>query len=340
LVFQGNSESDVILAMATLERDMQRLRIKIEEKPPYVPEYQISETDLDAALQRDIGYVHELPRIRDVDSLSAVYRLRRGREYHCIEECRAIFVTTNPKLVQTATAFFASYQSQSAPPICISDHHLTNILWLKKPMLLPDLPKKQMMADAYAAMHPSPELWRKFLAEVEKLKRGDTITGDDYLLLRNSIEIKSHLMDLTLGDEEALVEGTVAEVLAAYRSNLISGAEAKQKDAEAREQVLEINLQKVSDRIERCAASVASFARWALFLIFAAVLLAGSYASYMSDSQPALGVFFAGASVLLLIASVVSLIQGGTVRSLTRTLEGKIRRYLIRILKRLILETQ
>jgi hypothetical protein len=159
-------------------------------------------------------------------------------------------------------------------------------------MLLPDLPKKQMMADAYAAMHPSPELWRKFLAEVEKLKRGDTITGDDYLLLRNSIEIKSHLMDLTLGDEEALVEGTVAEVLAAYRSNLISGAEAKQKDAEAREQVLEINLQKVSDRIERCAASVASFARWALFLIFAAVLLAGSYASYMSDSQPALGVFF------------------------------------------------
>jgi len=340
LVFSGSSESDVLLAMATLERDIARLRIKIEAKPPYSAPYQnqISETELDKHLQETIGYVHERARVRDVDSLSAIYRLRKGESYFYIEDCAAMFVTTNTSLVKASAKFFNSYQPPASAPISISDHHLTNILWLKKPMTVPDLPKKRIIADSYAAAEPSTELWPKFLAEVEKLEVRGEITAEEYLLLRSSLEVRALLMDATLGDPDVIVEGTVPQILEAYNASIKAEADAKRKEAESRSQRLRKDLEGIEDRIENTADLIGRRIGEALFVAFVVVLVLGAYSSYLLTSLPSwLRYVLIVLSLSLTAVSVRNLIWGTTVEMMIRRVQGSIRRFLTGKLKQLFL---
>jgi hypothetical protein len=338
LVFPGSSESDALLAMATLESDIARLRVKIEDKPPYTAHYQISETELDKHLQETIGYTHERARERDVDSLSAIYRLRTGESYFYIEDCAGMFVTTNTSLVKVSAEFFNSYQPPASAPICISDHHLTNILWLKKPMTVPDLPKKRIIADSYAAAEPSAELWRKFLAEVEKLEVRGEVTVEQYLLLRSSLEVRALLMDATLGDPDVIVEGTVPQILEAYNASIQAEADTKRKEAESTSLKLRKDLEGIEDRIENTADLIARRIGEALFGAFVVVLVLGAYKSYLLVSLPSwlmyvLIVF----SLSLATVSLANLIWGTTVEMMIRRVQGSIRRFLTGRLKQLFL---
>lgn len=323
---RGASESDVLLAMTTMGRDLDRLRIKIEEKPPYAATYQIDEGVLDKNLGDSIHYKKDSSRIRDVDSLSAIYKLRRGQEYPIIEECRALFVTTNIRLVRASTEFFKSYQSAGNAPVCVTDHHLTTILWLKKPMMVPDLPMKRLIADSYAAMEPSEDLWRKFLAEVKKLQKRGEITAEEVLALRSTIEARSLLMDTTLGNPEVFVEGTIEEILVEYRRTVRAEIEAKRLAAERRGNKLQQQLDTINLQIEAVADWIATVIAKGLFVAFIILLAIGTYASISSPALSSwLAYSFFAAQLVLLLLSLANLSYGVTVKKIIRRIEKTLR---------------
>jgi hypothetical protein len=103
-------------------------------------------------------------------------------------------------LARAASEFFHDDGLESGAPACVSADVLTNRLWLKRPTKSPDLPRRRLIADAYAATLPDEKLWTRFVEEVEKLRTAGRIKPDEYYILRSSLESREALMAHTLGD--------------------------------------------------------------------------------------------------------------------------------------------
>ena len=71
----------------------------------------------------------------------------------------------------------------------------------------------EVIAFSYAALQPSNGLLDKYLAEIDKLEKQGKITARDHQLLRSSEIAQRELMNMTLGEEDALTEQTVTETL-------------------------------------------------------------------------------------------------------------------------------
>lgn len=236
-VAEGFGPADIELFAQKLEDDLDGIRIVVVDRPEYgPPQYVIDEQGLAEALRASIRYRKEDAMSRDVDSLSAIGRLRKAEQFYSLENCRAIFVTTNDRLVRTSRDFFYKDAAPNAIPPCISDYTLANTLWLKKPTAAPALPRKRIIADCYAALQPPDELWTAYHKEIDRLQESGKVKEDDYFLLRYAVGAKSVLMDLTMGEPAAFSEGTVTDVLdrvkAEIASDLRNQVEAAQNAAE------------------------------------------------------------------------------------------------------------
>lgn len=155
-----------------------------------------------------------------------------------IERSVAIFVTNNSKEFNAARETFKEcfgYRGEDVNA-CTSAEILTTIAWLKSSAKLGikgSLPRKQLLADAYAAMKPSSELWSAYLAELQKLRQDDQVNDEDVLYLRCAPEAVSALARVTLNDPTAFVEGTVEQVLDMARAANRYEAEQAQQAAAA-----------------------------------------------------------------------------------------------------------
>ena len=100
------SESDIHLAISSLDRRLESRRVKVKSGPLYDPALGINEEDLQSVLQEVVGYPNEIPLLHDLRCLTALYRLRKGRVEIDLEKCRAIFITNNRPLVWSSRRFF------------------------------------------------------------------------------------------------------------------------------------------------------------------------------------------------------------------------------------------
>jgi hypothetical protein len=232
--------SDVELLLARLDRNIGDLRVQILDRPPPEEALTTDETALEAALDAAVFYPRREALLHDLDSLTAVYRLRRGATPLQLEHARAVFVTSNGPLVGVARRFFY-LNARDVWPLAMGDHDLGTLLWLKLPLQAPSLPQRQVIADCLSAMEPGQRLWGLYLREIEKLKADDGITESDYFLLRYTTEAKQALMEKTLGSETyvspELVEAVLDEAREAIGEPLRKEADdANQKLTDAERQ--------------------------------------------------------------------------------------------------------
>lgn len=250
---RGYTSTDIQMLAVNLETELEALRISIEETPPYTHPYNhvIGEQQLTQDLKDHIPYrdyradngarSDSVPKAleRDVASISAIMRLRKGQNYFLVEDCRAILLTDNSTLARVSREFLAAeIQAGSIPP-CITDIALTNILWLKRPTLAPDLPRKRIIADCYAATQPNDTLWRCYLSEVEKLKKNGDQSAGRYYMMRHSIDARTVLMETTLGEPEAFTQGTVPEIMKVVEEEVKAEVQSKYEAEAARRESTE-----------------------------------------------------------------------------------------------------
>lgn len=131
LMEQGYTASDIEVFISQIDLDLGKIRINVVEKPSYNRnrKHLIDEEALTSVLSGEMNYKNDLAVRRDVDSISAVMRLREGNQPYLIEDCGAIFVTPNRGLVSRVQRFFQSEGLEGIFP-CITDYSLTNLLWL------------------------------------------------------------------------------------------------------------------------------------------------------------------------------------------------------------------
>lgn len=221
------SETDIRVLINNIKKNLSSIRVIIKDKPPYDFKYVIDEEALGKALESEINYHSTQPRDRDVDSVSAIIRFRRMQKRTFIEDCRAIFITTNSAVARVSRRFFSDGDHDPSVSPCITDYSLTNLLWLKKPLKVPDLPMKRIIADCYASLQPDERLIRAYLAKIAALEQKGDISEDDVFMLRYSLEAKQALMDITTGDERVLTNVNLEEILEIIKDRMQSKIRAE-----------------------------------------------------------------------------------------------------------------
>jgi hypothetical protein len=335
-ITQGLNSTDVDLLAARVPQRLALHGITVEDKPPYDEQlFVIDETGLEAHLQKNVGYHNRHALQHDVDCMSAIARVRRGRDSFSVETCGALFVTTNAELARATRSFFQAEAPPGAIALCISDYALGNLLWLKNPTRAPDLPRRRLIADAYAALQPPEQLWKAYLAEIARMEERGDVGPEDYLLLRHSVSAKSALMDITKGDASVFTQGTVAEVLevakrtvradlqeelAKERAERIA-SEARIADREAREAERSAHIQERASRWARRGAN-------ALFHVAMLILAVATIYTFPWQLPALRGAWLRYglglAQAALLAYAVASMGWGTTIQQLSQKVQSRL----------------
>jgi len=212
---------------------------------------------LSKIVTQEVKYSNNNAQRRDVKSISSIYRLRTGKKSTFIGNCKSIFITTNTNLA-IASANYHREEGYYGLPACITDHTLTNLMWLLHPLKVPDLPTKTIIANCLAATQPPQQLWEKYVSQIDKDMKDASISEEDYYLLKYELYSKSLLMEKTLGDEGAITQGTIPEILreikakyANLASEKLSESIEKVKELEKKEFLISITIRNKSNNTSR-----------------------------------------------------------------------------------------
>ena len=216
----GIKRSDIILIKENLEEKLAEISIRIHKTPPYKFDFQISEDELKSAIEGELSYRNPDALKFDINSIRSIYVLREGKIPKRLEDAGAVFVTQNDALAKAAFKLGQNHNSTREVSSTITDFSLANIAWLKAPLGAPDLPTKELLASCYAAMEPSRQLWHKYIYEIDNIKSRGGISADDHALLRVSPIAENELMNLTLGEENALTGDSIRAILDRVKSSL------------------------------------------------------------------------------------------------------------------------
>jgi len=219
---------EVIIFKGNLEKNLRKLQITVLEKPEYNPAYCLDEIELERCIDKNLRYKFESSKRKDIDAISATYRLRKGKPKLYLENATAIFITSNYGLVKAAQSL--SNIDHNMVDLVMTEFYITNILWLKKPTKFPNLPKKRAIADIVSALQPSDILWNDFITIVEDMHSRAEITYEDVLILRTSSQTADLLIDSTNEGIDILAPASVKEILDTINHNKEAEFKKKQND--------------------------------------------------------------------------------------------------------------
>jgi hypothetical protein len=342
-------KSDLILTAGNLEERLKSLKVRVVETPLYAEKYQVDEEALRVALLDEIGYLGESALSFDVNSVRSVYVKRKGTTPVRLEDAVAVLVTSNSRFAKAAYDTGKSHNSSREVSPVITDYSLANVSWLKSPLKRPTMPEKETLALCYAGMEPSPALFEKYVSTMDSMHKRGMISEDDHALLRASGVAQSDLMNLTMGDDEALTEKSISKILADTKEALVADLTAIHNKREAAsEQKRELALYTLNEerarrqadkaRIQRMANGVARGVFLAPFVVVSVLLLMGAFMSSGLVTLDNLAIsdnakFALRAMVVLaVILGWWSLLTGTSVRAMLQTREKTLAAFILRSL--------
>ena len=346
---RGLRSSDVEMIAQGLESRLKSARINV--KPVGSTEDpRLDRQGLEEAIQDAVGYVRRETLDHDAVALEGIFAARGGRPQAALETGRAVFATTNANLVEGTLRHFRAKAGDV--PVAMLAHELATLAWLKKPLLAPDLPRKQILADCFAALQPSERLWRKYVEEADRLRESGDVSDDDFLIMRHGLEARSLLMRATRGDAGNLSTDTVLEILERTKTSI--RADLEEEVSRLKAALAASELQEESARTSTKGlidAQRARARRWAtavsgglvkivfplLMGIMGAILLfsalpSGELRWRGTDLSPLRPVLLG----LLVLVTFANLVWGTTLVGLTRRLDVWLAKRLTRIFERLL----
>lgn len=321
----GWQPSDVDLLLANLDRRLSSVGIAVISRPPANARVTVDETKFEEMLRKAIPTYSEEALKHDLDAVTAIHRLRRGRTPRDLESAHAVFVTTNRPLATVSAQFFLDEYGRGeyvGLPHCLLDRMFDALIWVKNPGSMPDLPKARILADSYAALLPPEHLWKRYLEEVERLRNQGDLSEEDVVALRYSLDARNALMDITLGDDEAFTVGTVNDVLERAHASLADEETKRRRAAEAEAGRLRAIQDAQLERVRVFARKSAHVLAVLVWLLAIAALGVGVFVSLallgLPDFASPLGVILV---VMIGIASVANFATGWNLRPLMRKFE-------------------
>jgi type IV secretory pathway VirB2 component (pilin) len=239
LIKEGVNAGEIEAMIADLAPRLQDLGVSVQEPPAHVKKGHIDEVAFDKILSDVVRYKTKPPKETDLRSLAAVDRLRGGTHPQDLSQTRALFITTNGALVRAARQFFDAEGKGARVSHAMVDVALTSQLWVRSSNRKPEMPRRMLIADCYAALSPSPELWERWVGAISRLRERGDLTDEQVQTLIYHQQAKVVLFERTRGDPDAVSEDTVAEVLDGVERDLRRPAEDEADAARARAEAAE-----------------------------------------------------------------------------------------------------
>lgn len=222
---------------------------------------------------------------KDIDSISAIQRLRRNHRPKSLSSAHHTLITGNPTLASACNAFVNQDGNFTIPP-CLHHLFIGTLLFLEMPTRVTKINEKKLMADAYAAMKPSEELLKKYWTLIDDLSKKGDIKPDDYIFLKSSTVARSMLQEKTLGSVGSLTAKTPKEILFDIDSHAKSEAQKGRLAEEAAHAITKENLERVSvrantteEKIKKVIKVVSEVSSFTLYVLIVVVLCVMFYYS-------------------------------------------------------------
>lgn len=324
LLSQGESRSSLLLRARKLPHELLEKGVQPVPTSSADPSSIVDEERLEQLLEKNVSYRRKAALQRDVDSLTAVARIRRGRHHRQLAKSGAVFVTDNGGVFKAALRLLDGTRVGPAVPLCLLARPFTTLVWLQRPSSAPDLPREQLIADAFAANNPPDVFWEAYVEEIEQLKRTGNVSDDDAMFLRVSKEASEALRDVAYGEAEAVNDNAVLDALHRARMRL----EAQQ----ARAAELAEERRRLVDRVDDATRRVAIGAsRFVFMLLLPAIILGtvyGPIGPVTAARSPLPEIAQVGCSVLVGGLSMFFLARGGSLQGCARFTADKLHRRL------------
>ena len=341
---RGTTKSDLLILAGRIDDELEHARIDVRSTPRYIENSQIDETAFEKVLDDEISYFNPRAKEYDINSVRSIYVLRGTTSPAILERSTAVLVTGNAGFSQAAFHYGQQHAASREVSSVITDFSLANMAWLKAPLGAPAVPMKELLAFSYAALEPPRGLFEKYLGEMDKLERQGKITARDHQLLRSSPLTPSELMNLTLGEEDALTEQTVTETLDRvtkeiqkeesdrYKRERAAHQRTQEKLAEQRT-IREHTQERLYWNCQRRATACARCASASVGLMVFVGLCAGVG---LRSSNAIAGWLLSAASGVLIVLTSVNLIFGTSIKNLHERVQA---RCLVWLLRRKAAET-
>ena len=191
LKVKGKTPADVRLMIANLEDTLYKIGIKVFSTKYKLTEEPI-ENDKFAKLATYKPYNNNRSLNHDILAINEIIKLRGGRVYRRLQNCKAIFVSSDNKLTKYN---FIEYQHNHRSSITevINDRILTQILWVKNPTES-RLPLFSAIAAHSRALFVDRVVWKKFFDVISMMHNKNDLTSEELSLLFYSQNIEYMLI--------------------------------------------------------------------------------------------------------------------------------------------------
>lgn len=245
------SLTEMELQEGTVESRLSEINIETVPNPEYDERYVIDEEKLSEVMLTSSQYYKPAALEHDTKALAAIIRMRRGRAMDSLEECRAVFVTTNSRIIRAAR----KVEDLRNEPwyVAMLDTDIATLAWIKSPPSAPDLPRETVLATCLGVLRPGPEIWSSYVRELEKLHAISEISDSELVLLRLKYE-KDNLA--FVGIKDARGEGFEAELSMSVRearSEMEATIAAPFRDAALSAEHKEQEIQSFLNKVQRDA---------------------------------------------------------------------------------------
>ena len=328
---RGTTRSDLLVLAGQIDDKLRDARIDVLSTPRYIEDFQIDETAFEKTLGDEVSYFNPRAKEHDVNSVRSIYVLRAGTSPRIVEQSKAALVTSNAGFSRAAFQYGQRHEASREVSSVITDFSLANMAWLKAPLGAPAVPMTELLAFSYAALQPSMELFEKYLSEIEKLEKQGKITALDHQLLRSSQLAQAELMNLTLGEEDALTEQTVTETLKRVTEEIKKAEGNKYRIERAAHQETQKQLAEqrtikklVQERLYWRCQRRATVCAWCASTIIVVLLTGGLAAGVgLRSNNPIVGWLLVAASGVLVLLTLGNLIFGTSVRRLHEGVQAR-----------------
>jgi hypothetical protein len=334
---RGTTKSDMLMLAGQIDDKLKEAKIRVISTPRYNADFQIDETAFESSLDDEVSYHNPRAKEDDINSVRSIYALRFGTMSRTIERSKAVLVTSNTGFSRAAYQYGQRHEESREVSTVITDFSLANMAWLKAPLGAPALPMIETLAFSYAALQPSKVLFDRYLIEIDKLESQGKISAKDHQLLRSSQLAQSELMNLTLGEDGALTEQTVTEMLSRvtgeikkeenekYRAEKVAHEETQRKFAEQIGQN-----KRIKERLYWRCQHQASMCAWGVSAIIVILIVGGLAAGVgLQSTNLTIAWILTLSSGLLFFLTLGNLIFGTTVKRLHEAVRTHISTWLI-----------
>jgi len=232
-------EVDVIRLRDALTTNLKVIGIEVVDVPEYgcVQEHDVKDKgfldlqELKDRLNENFRKIGKFPKDtsieNDIDSISAISRIR-GKSRSCsVEDCKAIFATTNLIILKTLHELYHERFYRGEICFAITDVDLTSILWLKSFDKPTNLPCLKLLENAYAACCPSPEVMNSFVEKVNQLEKEGKVSVEEALLMRSQHSIKQDIVELSENNPDKITPDLIIKVKERLVNDLTKESQVK-----------------------------------------------------------------------------------------------------------------